>query len=315
MPWLLVVAWRLLDPDRDVRRHVGLFGLIGGFVTANANPAYLLVWSPLIVTVLAQYRRTAMQRAKAIAAAAAISLAIAAPIIVQLVAERPWFAGETRLANRDVALPWAAAWEALVAPVAATAQSRSLFFGGPFAVLALAGGVAYARARLDLVGGALVTVLLLFTTLVPVPLISARYQFRDVLTFCAILLAALFANDRLRAGGRTRDLVAAALVLQVGVIAVAAWPFLARVLDREGRQAIVVRGATGDGAVADTLLEHMPRPGRLLYSPDVDADISRLALVIDGLGMNALAYRGVAVVNGSFKGASAYNIWPNDLQF
>jgi hypothetical protein len=65
----------------------------------------------------------------------------------------------------------------------------------------------------------------------------------------------------------------------------------------------------------DRLVGRMQQPGRLLYSPRVEHDVSERALIPDGLGVNAAAYCGIAVVNGSFKGVSTDTIWPDDRLF
>jgi hypothetical protein len=233
---------------------------------------------------------------------------------VQLAVERARFAADFELSNVTDPLPWSAVWDALATPVAAAAAPRSLFFGGPFALLAIAGAVWFARTRMDLVSGAVISAVLLFTTWIPLPLVSQRYQFRDVVTFCAIPLAALVVN-RLLQIQRVRPLAVTALVLQVVLVAGGAWPLIQRTLEPEWRRASEFRGAIGDAALADTLIGHMTRPGRVLYSPAVEHEVSERALVPDGLGINALAYRGVAVVNGLFKAVSADSVWPDDRLF
>lgn len=313
-PWVLVLVWRLLDPETAARRWAGLLGLSVGLVAANANPAYFTVWAPLAAGVIAANWRRLAARATWVLAAGAISLSIAAPVVVQLMVEEGRFAAEFELSNVTDPLPPSAVWNALAAPFAATAGPRSLFFGGPFAVLAIAGAVWFARARADLVSGVVISAVLLFTTWIPLPLVSQRYQFRDVVTFCAIPLAALAAN-RLLQIERVRPLAVTALVLQVVLVAGSAWPLVQRTLEPEWRRASEFRGATGDAPLANTLIGHMTRPGRLLYSPAVENEVSQRALVPDGLGINALAYRGVAVVNGLFKAVSADSVWPDDRLF
>ena len=321
-PWVLVLAWRLVDPatacpERSrgaARRQAGLLGLLVGLVAVNANPAYLTVWTPLAAAVMAANWRRVMTRATSLLTAGAIGLAIAAPIVVQLAVERARFAADFELSNVTDPLPWSAVWDALATPVAAAAAPRSLFFGGPFAVLAIAGAVWFARTRMDLVSGAIISAVLLFTAWIPLPLVSQRYQFRDVVTFCAIPLAALAVN-RLLQIQRVRPLAVTALVLQVVLVAGSAWPLIRRTLEPEWRRASEFSGAIGDAALADTLIGHMTRPGRVLYSPAVDHEVSERALVPDGLGINALAYRGVAVVNGLFKAVSSDSVWPDDRLF
>jgi hypothetical protein len=156
--------------------------------------------------------------------------------------------------------------------------------------------------------------ILLFSGWIPVPWVSQRYQFRDPLTLCGILLAGLALNAFWR-HARLRPVAAAVLVLQVASIAYAAWPVLARMVGADGSQGVAFRGATGGTPLVDNLVAALRAPGRLAYSPQVDYEVSQRALVADGLGINALAYRGVPVVNGSFKAVSNDVISPDDRLF
>jgi hypothetical protein len=104
-------------------------------------------------------------------------------------------------------------------------------------------------------------------------------------------------------------------VLQVAVVGAAIVPFIAPLWASEGRQALQARGATADTSVAERLLTLMPVSGRLAYTPQVEDRIAERGLLRDGLGVNALAYRGVSLVNGSFKGISTDALWPDDRLF
>lgn len=207
LPWVFLMTWRVLDPaisHSSARRWAGGLGLVSGIIAANANPAYLIVFVPLAVAVLGVPWRTTMRRAGWIAAAALIAGAISAPIIVHLVTEWPYFDPELERPNIQDPLPLRALWTALAHPFVAEPTTRTLFFGAPYTALALIGCTWFARRRLDLVVGFLVSLMLLFTTWVPMPLVSQRYQFRDPVTFCGLLLAGL-ALSRIIAGKGSWD--------------------------------------------------------------------------------------------------------------
>jgi Bacterial membrane protein YfhO len=112
-----------------------------------------------------------------------------------------------------------------------------------------------------------------------------------------------------------RPIAALALLLQIAVIPAAAWPLFQDAWEEEGRSAAAFRGATGDAVLSNGLRAAMRTSGRLAYSPLVDRDVAERALVQDGLGLNALAYRDVSVVNGSFKAIATDVLWPNDRLF
>jgi hypothetical protein len=59
----------------------------------------------------------------------------------------------------------------------------------------------------------------------------------------------------------------------------------------------------------------MPLRGRVIFSADVDHDVFEKGNLQEGLGMNALAFRGIPVVNGWFKGASTAPIWPDERMY
>jgi hypothetical protein len=162
-------------------------------------------------------------------------------------------------------------------------------------------------------GGVLAS-LFLFSDAIPVGFASARYQFRDPLILCVVLLAGLAAT-RLGASTRTRALTTALLGAQVAVITYTAWPYLARTWGPEGRRAAAFLGATGETPLVDRLIADMRAPGRLLYSPRVDHAVVERGLVDDGIGINGLAYRNVSVANGLFKGVATDPWWPNDRLF
>ena len=321
LPWMLMMAWRVIDPDTPeshVRRWAGGLGLVCGVVAANANPAYLVVFVPLAAAIVASRWHTTKRRMGWMAVAALIAGAMAAPLIVQLVTERPYFDPGLSLPNEQNPLSLHSAWMALMHPLLPDPAMgmRTLFFGTPFTVLAVVGCVWFTRRHLDLVLGGLVSAMLLFTTWVPMPVLSQRYQFRDPVTLCGILLAGL-ALTRIMAQRRGYWLGVMVVALQMVAVGAGAAPtlrgFLAEGgrLEQGGRSARAYHGAIGDTALMDTLVDRMPLRGRLLYSPRVNHGVMERMFVFDGLGVNAPAYRGISLVNGSFKGASTGVVSPD----
>jgi hypothetical protein len=322
-PWLLLFAWRFLEASgRAVWQRSLLLGVVAGLVIASTNPGHVVVYATVAAVVVATRWRAVVSRWQWGLVAAALALAISGPNHVQLAMESTVFDGQLDLVKSRDPLPPSDAWDVFLRPLSRSGEPwqadvemrgpRTLFFGGPFAVLALA-GLWLGRAHRDLVLGVLLTAGLLFTPVLPITFAS-RFHFRDPLTLCAIPLAGL-ALDVLLRSRRTRLLGAIAVVVQIGVVAAAAWPFLAIAWEPEARDAWWFRGGTGETRTVDTLLALMRAPGRLAYSPQVNAEVSERGLLADGLGMNALAYRGVSVVNGSFKGVSTGVVWPDDRLF
>ncbi len=314
-PWVLLFTWRLLEDSWRHSWRAGLaLGVVAGVTIANTNPGHAAIYVAPALGIGMVYGRAVRQRWAAVALALVVGTAIAAPNVAHLVNERRLFADALGLSNVAEALPLRVALEDLWRPVGGGEGTRILFFGAPFSILAVVACVSFAAVRPDLVIAAGISAVMLFTDWVPASWISARYQFRDPLTLCAILLAGCVAS-RLWSRRGTRPLAAVALLLQVAVVAATAWPLIQRTWEADGLNATAFRGATGDAAVSDGLLAAMARPGRLLYSPRIDSAVAERALVDDGLGINALAYRGAAVVNGAFKGISTDTLWPNDRLF
>ena len=324
-PWLLLMAWRLLDAEgRALRRRSIALGLCGGLVVANTNPGHVVVYGAVIFAVVAFNWRRIAARWRWVALAGLIAAAIASPNLVQVVREGQQFDPRLERSNDLPApLPASAAWNTFLGPLTpppswprdgVPAFSRTLFFGGPFAILCLFGSVRFARRRPELVLTVVVSATLLFTSALSARYFSARYQFRDPLTLAAIPLAGM-ALDWLLGHRRWRIVGVAAVVLQCSVLTAAAWPLLARTWDDEGLDALSFRGATGDARIAGLLVKLMPGPGRLVFTAAVDREIYLRELLPEGLGVNALAYRGVPVVNGVFKGVSTAAVSPDEHMF
>ncbi len=324
MPWLVLSLWRVLDGDSHDQWLCGtLLGLGTGLVIANANPAYAIVYGVLVAAAIVSRWRSVAERWRVLSVSALIALVISAPNAALIVSERGFFAPGLRLANNVSPLPLSAVWDVFLRPLSRSnfpwldvvpGDGRTLFFGGPFAVLCLVACFQRGWHRRELVLGLAIALAFLFTALGPISLVSQRYQFRDPVILCAIPLAGIAAERGLQ-NARVRRLTAVLLVLQVAVLVLTAYPFLSRSWNADSLGTPWFRGATAAVPPVDILLSALERPDRVLYSPRVDRGVMNHTYLRSGLGVNGLAYRGVHLVNGWFKGVSADPIWPDERLF
>ena len=323
-PWLLLIAWRTLEATgRDIRRYSVMLGVCAGLVLATTHPGHVPVYGVVVLAVTVAQWRAALARWRWLLAAALIALAIASPGLTQLATERQTFSPDLAISKLPEPLPPTAVRDVFLRPFSLSERpwqsdvisggTRTLFFGGPFAVLCLLGLTRLGRTHPALAIGVVLASVLLFTPLLPITFLS-RYHFRDPLLLCAIPLAGL-AADHFRRLPRARWPVLLLLAAQIGIVSAAALPFLNGAWQPTARQALWFRGASAETGTTDDLLALMPVPGRLAYSPQIDYDVSERGLLEEGLGVNALAYRGIPVVNGSFKGISTDVLWPDDRLF
>lgn len=318
-PWLLLLAWRVLEADgRALRVWSVASGLCAGLVVASANPGHLIVYATVAAAVVVAHWRRVVARGRWIALAILIAAAIASPTLAQVAHERPMFAPDLESWNLPAPLPWSAAWNAFFSPLGPTSEplpfTRTLFFGGPFAVLCLIGCVRFARRHVDLALVVATCTVLLFTALLPLSFVSARFHFRDPLILAAIPLAGL-SLERLLSARRWRPVAVLVVITQLGVLFASAWPAMARTLTPDARRAEWFRAATGATEPVEILLKLARPAGRMIFSPAVDDEVYELSHLQEGLGVNALAYRGLSVVNGWFKGVSAGTVWPDERWF
>lgn len=323
-PWLLLITWRMLEATgRDVRRYSATLGVCAGLVLATTHPGHVPVYGVVVLAVMAGQWRAVLARWRWLLAAALIALAIGSPGLTQLATERRIFNPDMGISKLPEPLPPSAVRDVFLRPFSLSEDpwqrdainrgTRTLFFGGPFAVLCLLGLTRLGRSHPALAIGVALSSVLLFTPLLPMTFLS-RYHFRDPLLLCAIPLAGLAADHLLRAP-RARLPVFFLLAAQIGVVTAAALPFLGRVWQPEARQALWFRGGSAETETTEALLALMPAPGRLAYSPQIDYEVSERARLWEGLGVNALAYRDIPVVNGSFKGISTDLLWPDERLF
>ena len=322
-PWLLLLAWRMLQASgRQLRRSALLLGVAAGLALASTHPGHAPVYAVIAAALAAAHWPAVVARWPWLLLAAVIGAAIAAPAIAPLLIERRIFHPDLVVVKLPEPLPPSAAWDLFARPFTLSGPwqrelvdrgTRLVFFGGPFAVLSLLGVAREWRRHTALALSVASASVLVFTPALPLNFVS-RFHFRDPLILCGILLAGVVADDLLRRR-RGRSMARVILAAQVAVVLVAAIPFLDRVWDRGRRQARQFRGATGDTPAADALLAATRQPGRLSYSPQIDLEVAQLEHLEDGLGRNALIYRGIPLVNGTFKGISNDVLWPDDRLF
>ena len=324
MPWVLVLVWRILDGDssKAPQRSLAL-GLSAGLVVANTNPGHILVYVTLLLAVALTNARRLAARWPWIALSVLIAGAIASPNLAQLLHERRMFDPNLGVDTVRNPLTWSSLRTVFFSPWSLPESSpgridpavaRTLFFGGPFAALSVVGCLVFAKRRPDLVLTLVTAAFMLFTSVLWLPFASARFHFRDPLTLAAIPLAGL-AADRLLSLPRLRAPVIAWLGLQVVVAALTAGSFLRGTWREDARQAMWFRGASGAREHVDQLLALMPAGGRVVYSPHIEYEVYEKARLQEGLGVNALAFRGVPLLNGWFKGVSTAPIWPDERMY
>lgn len=324
MPWVLLCLWRTLDRDfRERWQSSVMLGLLTGLVIANANPAYLVVYVVLVVSMIVARWRSIAERWLPLSVAAAIALLISLPNAALLVSERGFFTPGLGFQSDPRPLPLAAAWDVFLRPLsqfvpqigsAVDNDARTLSLGGPFALLVIAACVRRGWNRSELVWGLALGLAYLFTTLGPITIVSQRYQFRDPLTLCAILLAGMASERGLRQP-YVRHLTGCLLLLQLVAVGLIAAPYARYAWDENHSATPWFRAATAATPPAHTLVSALARPGLVAFSPRVEHDVMNRTYLPAGLGVNGLAYKDVHVLDGWFKGVSADPVWPDERLF
>jgi hypothetical protein len=318
-PWILLLAYRLIESQgRATAGWSVAFGLGVGLVLANTNPGHAVVYVAFGAAVVLVHWRQLLARKWWIGLSVLIAVALASPGLAELLNELHHFEPGLPVANAPAPLPVAQVWSVFFSPFGAVDEhwpfARTLFFGGPFAVLCIAGCVRMTRRHAEFVLTIGICAILLFTSIVPLSVVSARFHFRDPLTLAAILLAGVTLDRLVVASGRRR-LATVVIVAQLCAIVAAAWPAIAHAWSPDARNAQWLRGGSGEAQSVEQLLKLLRPNGRLAFSPAVDMAVSDRKRLAEGLGVNALAYRGVPVVNGWFKGVSTDSVWPDERMF
>ncbi len=327
VPWLVWGFLRLSRAEFPAeRRRMAVFtGGVGGLIMANGHGGYLLVYPLPLLAFMAWHWQSVLRRRRECALLLAVALAIAAPTVYHATTEFLTFPAGLPRDNTGQTLALADMLDALIRPFSGGVRepleytrelgARVLFFGGPFTILALIGGVRAIAggARRDLATGAAVALALLVTPgLDRFPLFTATYLFRDPLILFAAPLAAL---ELQRLATRTTWRGAAPLVAtaQLALLVFGAWPFLTSTWATRswphGPARSITRGTPLTLGIRDAVAA---RPGRIYLTNLVEQVLSTNSSRQDGLVTNGLAYIGLSVVNGRFKGVSVDRVHPSD---
>jgi hypothetical protein len=317
-PFLLLAADRLLESEgRRSWIDALIFGIVSGLLVVNGHAGHTPVFFVALAVVFAVEWRRTIRVLPAIGLSALVAAAIASPMLVHLIAEVrrfpdvPRITAERVVNGRDLV-------DVVLRPIPLGASegfrsiadrgARGPFFGGPLFLLAIAYalGLRPGPRRLGfLVAGVATFVLMAGANLNLSGPVSSMMHFRDPMTLFGIVLGSL-ALQTLAARSTRMGQVAGAI--QVAVLLLAAYPFAA--------------GAWRGRNVGDTFLDQSPAtielrswadrlPGRWYLAPELDARVRRGELFEDGLATDSWVYRGLPVVNGLFKGASADPMYPS----
>jgi hypothetical protein len=326
VPWLVIGFLHLIErKEREGSLSVAAAtGTLGGLIVANGHPGYLLVYGPALLVLMAWHWRTIVRDWRLWTVVTMAGVAVAAPTLLHLATEFLRFPPGLPRDNYGASLGLAEVRDVLLRPFGASFTrpfpttrilgTRTLFFGGPFALMAVAAVLltAVRRERGDFVAAAAVSlVMLVMPGLDRIRFFTATYLFRDPLILFATPLAAV-ALDRLLAAPRARAVGVTVAAAQTIVLALSIWPFLqttwATRFWPSAPGAAIARGTPLTTTVAAAVAA---APGRLFLTSGVSSLVAENRLRRDGLVLNSFAYLGVSVVNGTFKGISVDPIHPS----
>ena len=312
-PFLFLFALRLLDAPAGGRRWIDAiaFGLVAGLMWSNGHAGYVPVYFvPLAIMFIAARRRAASRWAPLLLAMG-IGLAMAAPTLASLLSELPRFPDVPRLSSRT-AVGWPELGDMILRPFTFSANgARIPYFGGPMFVLAVAAAAGFAGAsphrRYLRAAFVAAFVLMLLPALERSGVVlSGVFLFRDPMVLCGITLAAMAWQALADRSPRT---AVTAAILQVAVLAFTAWPFVSRALD--GRE--LVAPVLDNRTIVASLSGWTSRiPGRWYLAPELETAMLERRVFNDGLWLNMWLYSGLPVVNGTFKGVSADEMYPSE---
>ena len=310
-PYLVLSALRVLEAPHGGGRWIDAiaFGLVSGLMWANGHAGYVPVYFvPLAVMFAARWRRTA-QMWGPLLLAIGVGLAIAGPTLAALLSEIPRFPDLPRLSSRTP-VGWPELADMVLRPLTfSTNGTRVPFFGGPMFVLALGCvfGIARSPYRRTLTAGFVSAFALMLLPALErsVVIFSGVFLFRDPMVICGIALGAL-AWQSLR--DRAPRAATAVAVAQVVVLVLATWPFTHRALGGRAPMEPVLHAQATSGRLAAWTSR---LPGRWYLAPELETEIMDRRFFGDGLWLNMWLYSGLPVVNGTFKGVSANEIYPS----
>ena len=334
-PWLVLCLRRVLDQPAVSQpwRAALQLGLVAGLMGVGGHMGHVPVLIPPLALMCAVEPRATTRRLPALLLAAAIGTLIAAPVVVRLLREMPFFPQLLVRNTVDVPVGGRAAADLVLRPLLDIGPDGTLrlgergvmepFFGGPMFLLALAYIVSASRSlgffrepeagsrkpgryRQGLVAAFLSAALLLFVPgLIDRELTSGMYAFRDPLTLFGIVMGSLALEGLSQRFRRTAAGIGA---LQMLVLVVCAWPFAWGAWETSG----VEQRVLAQTPVATSLRGWTDRlPGRWYLAPALDAFVREGRLADDGLWRDSWIYRGLPVVNGAFKGISADVLYPS----
>ena len=134
---------------------------------------------------------------------------------------------------------------------------------------------------------------------------SGAFLFRDPMTLFGIVLGSLAFETLAR---RSKNVATGVGVVQVLILLVCAWPFAWAAWESRGAE----RGALARTPATEALRAWVDRfPGRWYLAPQLDALVREGRLQEAGLWRDIWIYRGLPIVNGSFKGVSADVLYPS----
>lgn len=321
-PLLVVLTLRVLGMS-DARQSwpdAIALGCVAGLMVANGQAGQMSVlFLVLAVIVLVEVRR--MRRVlPALTLAAVIGVVLAAPSMVPLLQELDRFPDLPRLAV-DSGLGWQSFVDAPLRPFLSVSPSEWLpavaergtrvpFFGGPLLLAAVAAVAGLARPLPH--AAAFVTAFLISGVAMALPdsarldAMSGAFVFRDPFVLFGIVLGTMMMQ---RWAVARPGLVAVTAALQVLVLLLAASPFVSEART-SGRQ--VERTFLDHSGMTMALRDWVPRlSGRWYLAPELDDMVRRGMFEEDGLAPEAWYYRGLPIVNGTFKGISVDAFYPS----
>ena len=333
VPWVLLIFVGLMGATLPVQRafYSVTLGLLAGLTIANGHLGYLPVYLLLGVFLLVGHHHSLKSHAGWLLLAGGVAAAIGATTVLNVYLEYVRFPADVPRFNYPETLSLRHVWDLFFRPIRLTdgvnvnsclaagnlaSGARVPFFGGPFTLLAICYLVVGRRSsdfRADLSFGFLATAISLTVPgLVSAKTLSGIFLFRDPFIICGVLMAGLMLSHLKRV--LWPQAYWAIVMFQLGVVILTAWPFVHRNLalaEACPRTGTLIMRPT---AVSRVLTEHTAKyGGRMYYSAGVDSLVRSGALLKDGLSRNSMAYRGVMVVNGDFKGISVDTLFPSKL--
>ena len=323
-PLVLGCLIRLLDdPVPDTRVAVAL-GLVAGLMLVDGHLGHAPFLLGTLVLGCLPYASRLRSRRRWFLIAAGLALAIAGHRLGVTLEEYRRFP-EGLPPSPDETLSLRVLWDLFLRPLGPGRLDRMveltvlrgnhrIFFGGPFALLSIAGLVHPAwshrwRPLLAAIAGGSLTLIVISTRWRLFGL-SGTYLLRDAIVLAGIALAGI-TLDRLRADQGWRRTTQALVLVQLLVIAGGAWPFVV--------QSLAARRTFEDGGrdaavrpLADRLaaLAHSDQ-GRVYFTPGAEGFVWGYPGIERPTRWYAsLRFAGVRTINGLFKGISTEPLAP-----